>query len=60
MEDGRGRPAQKHAEWDLPAPMDDEGLLRLANIQSPHRGLGPPTGLVAPEDDTVFDPTAAS
>ncbi len=51
-----GGDGRKHAEWDLPQPMDDDGLLRLATVVIPHRGLVPPVGLVEPEPDTVLIP----
>jgi len=45
-----------HVVWELPEPIDDEGLLRLATVVIPHRGLVLPVGFVSPEDDAVLIP----
>jgi hypothetical protein len=46
----------KFAEWELPEPLEETGMRRLATVVIPHRGLVPPPGLVHPQPDTVLIP----
>ncbi len=54
--DGRGRVI---AEWELPEPMEEGGMRRLATVVIPHRGLVVPEGFSGPEDGTVLIPPPA-
>lgn len=47
---------RKIAEWELPEPMEETGMRRLATIRIPHRGLVVPDGFSGPDDETVLIP----
>jgi hypothetical protein len=47
---------RKIAEWELPDPMEESGMRRLATVQIPHRGLIVPVGFSGSDDETVLIP----
>jgi hypothetical protein len=55
VEDPLGR-GHVIAEWELPEPLEPTGMLRLASVLIPHRGLVVPEGFEAAEPDTVLIP----
>ena len=54
--DDPSRGGRKVAEWELPEPMKETGMRRLATVQIPHRGLVVPDGFSGPNDETVLIP----
>jgi hypothetical protein len=54
-----GRGGKVIAKWEMPKPMDDSGLIRLACIVIPHRALVLPGNFNGTEDDTVLLPPPA-
>lgn len=46
----------KFAEWELPEPLEESGMLRLATVVIPHRGLVPTEGKESPHPETVLIP----
>ena len=44
------------AQWEIPDPIEETGMLRLATVVIPYRGLSLPDGFSGPEIDTVLIP----
>ena len=43
-------------DWELPPPVDEDRLLRIATVAIPHRGLVPPVGLSRTRSGDVLIP----
>jgi len=57
VEDPRAKPGgRKIAEWELPAPIEETGMLRLATVVIPHRGLVVPENFAGVDPETVLIP----
>ena len=48
------RRSRKVSEWEMPAPIEETGILRLATVIIPHRGLVVPSGFTGPDAETVL------
>lgn len=47
---------RKVAEWELPPPIEETGMLRLATVVIPHRGLVVPENFEGVDPETVLIP----